>query len=443
MTKIGILILVGMISIVSCSVNPFPQSTFQITGTSLSTATQTITPLFVPMNSATITPLLPTVTQAVTRSPNPRLPTITPTVPPEVHLIFQCLEIAPNLPAGGNVKGTLVLTPAYPYNNARTYLWNMETSEKHLWLNEPVLDYITSPNGRWLAFWGNKSQQGNGLWLTIVTADGKEQKVIKMEEGWGHLALWLDNQRLLIRNVGEIYKSTDTARLVLNPFTGERQELPPDPLDIYNLYPVPQWQGLGMSSYDPGLTRRVYPNIDYDLVLEDLQTHQVLVHFLVPIFDAIPRWSPDGQSFVITKATRYNPGPDSYELFNISRDGEVSQLTHLADHYENAYIASYHWSPDGQYIAFWLAANPENDHQVNLAVLDIKTLDMVVYCITSNYKGTTPPNLFWSPNSQQLVMDVTDENEENPVRVVIVDIVHGWAAQIAEDVLPVGWMINP
>jgi Tol biopolymer transport system component len=150
----------------------------------------------------------------------------------------------------------------------------------------------------------------------------------------------------------------------------------------------------------------------YNLVFENLQTHEILTRFLVPIWDAVPRWSPDGQQFVITKAETFAPGPVDYELYSVSIDGQVTQLTRLATYYGETHIPYYDWSPDGRHIAFWLATDPEDKHSVNLAVLDTVTLVVTNFCITSHYKGNTPPSLIWSPDSRQLVMEIDDANDQ-------------------------------
>jgi hypothetical protein len=104
---------------------------------------------------------------------------------------------------------------------------------------------------------------------------------------------------------------------------------------------------------------------------------------------------------------------------------------------------SYSWSPDGRHIAFWLITDPEHDHRVNLAILDTATLDVVNYCITYEYIHQFARPLLWSPNSQQLVLEAGTLYDNKPQLVVVVDIVQGWAAEIAEEMMPVGWMVTP
>ena len=56
------------------------------------------------------------------------------------------------------------------------------------------------------------------------------------------------------------------------------------------------------------------------------------------------------------------------------------------------------------------------------------------------YGGDLPPAPIWSPDSQQFL--VVDWYEKEHSRVVLVDIAQGFAAQIAEDMEPLGWMVS-
>jgi Tol biopolymer transport system component len=110
---------------------------------------------------------------------------------------------------------------------------------------------------------------------------------------------------------------------------------------------------------------------------------------------------------------------------------------------QRTYIPSYNWSPDGRYIAFWLIPESKKPDSANLAVLDTTNLEVVNYCLPGTIKwyGDLPP--IWSPNSQQLVMEAEDREDANHNLVILVDIATGWAAQIAENLTPVGWMAKP
>jgi len=82
-----------------------------------------------------------------------------------------------------------------------------------------------------------------------------------------------------------------------------------------------------------------------------------------------------------------------------------------------------------------------------LAVLDTITRQVTDYCIPT-YPGIyfgagayVPPRL-WSPDSKQLIIENINTNQTTS-RVILVDVVHGIAAQIAENMTPGGWMKAP
>jgi Tol biopolymer transport system component len=140
--------------------------------------------------------------------------------------------------------------------------------------------------------------------------------------------------------------------------------------------------------------------------------------------------------------------PSRYSVWKgaiFARKLGVTQLTHLTTYFTSTYITLYTWSPDGRYIAFWVATNIPADAYVlddmQLAVLDTVSQQVTLYCIKGNIinPGVYPWGIVWSPNSQQLML----ENLLEQAPFVLVDIAQNFAAQIADDLKPVGWMKAP
>jgi Tol biopolymer transport system component len=110
---------------------------------------------------------------------------------------------------------------------------------------------------------------------------------------------------------------------------------------------------------------------------------------------------------------------------------------------------NYSMSPDGKLLAFWILAQPSPFEEAQLAVLDIDTGAVTNYCIKGDpfldnaYGQESLLAPIWSPDSTQLL--VISRPQENPElrRVVMVDIVNKYAAQINQDMEPVGWMVTP
>ncbi len=414
-----------------------------------------------PLPPATERPLI-TATSVFISTPSPSFPhpmaTDITAIPTEAHLKIQCLDVAPGLPTEANVSGVVALTSRFGFEPSS--LVNLETRVKGALPQKPndvLRNFAISPDGQLMAYEQatfEKHQLGSKIIadkLIIASRDGQKKKVIMWEEDWISVSRWLDNARLLIGLLGN--GQAPRTLLVLNPFTGERQRLLPDFPDIYSDYPLPEWENSGETIYDPTLRYMVYPqNVPsgdhYLYTLWNLETQKPLA--LLPTLDFIskvPRWSPSGEKFVVAAPVEgIRSGVD--ELFSISRDGQITQLTHLTTYYSGAMEIQYRWSPDEHYLAFWFMntdkpfAYPPSEQ--NLMILNMVTGEVTNYCIQGDYGGPygTVPfielPIIWSPDSQQLIVE--NRYAQDASHVILVDIVHGYATQIAENMMPVGWM---
>ena len=208
-------------------------------------------------------------------------------------------------------------------------------------------------------------------------------------------------------------------------------------LHPHPVYPIP----------NPLLTEVVYPRMGKNgnfWVLWDLQNNQEMLELSENgIFNEIPAWSPDGMQFVVDLVM---PDWKTEEFFSISSNGkEVSQITHFIDYIANdtkIKIQQFSLSPDGRYIAFWVAIDPSSYSGERLAILDLKTMEVTNYCVRGsdslNENGSAAP--LWAPNSQQLAVESYDD--EGYVHTVLVDIAHNTAFNIADSVRPTAWTIN-
>jgi hypothetical protein len=378
----------------------------------------------------------------------------------ESGLKVQCLEVLPEIPDGAVVTGTLLLWS----HHDPPILWNMETEDKVFITeedNETLGFADVSPDGKWMNYYkitrDQPSPQGKiTSWLLyIVTSDGEVYKTIPWEDEWV-CSDWFDNEHLIIDLDGEPLRPV----LILNPFTGEQEEYPPDYPDIDTIVPY-DWElhPFSLTVYDPSRMRVVYPSwyeefLKVSYVIWDLQSDQMVAELPFPAIHSYPpRWAPDGEYFIVANLPleylHVEFGPDvplpNDEFYLISRDGEVLQLTNFVDTLkQKVSIYHYRWSPDGRYVAFWLDMNLLTDLYTadgELAVLDINTQEVTLYCIRGEFKTGGGELPVWSPNSQQiLVKSVTEEGE---ALVVFVDIVEGWAAEIIEGYTPAGWMVSP
>jgi Tol biopolymer transport system component len=133
------------------------------------------------------------------------------------------------------------------------------------------------------------------------------------------------------------------------------------------------------------------------------------------------------------------------DIFSISRDGQVSQLTHLTEHYGKLLTinpSGPSWSPDGRYIAFWLIY-PSHGSEWQLAVHDTVNQKTTAYCIVNKDASQLSyihplPAPIWSPDSKQLMV----ENRYDPTsnHILIVDLAQKLAFSVFDNMYPAGWL---
>lgn len=415
-----------------------------------------------------------------TESPTPTgifSPTTTPTLAststPNAHLTIECLEILPAIPSDAKLDGVIALAPDGNRHIYDGFLMDMESHTKiplHGDKDQVAVDYAVSPDQKWLAYFSPINSERSRLIVLNGKGGVQVDRLVNNQE-WFNLVGWVDNEHLLFSR----YKLDGDGSYLLhplpaatyNPFTREQQELSSDFPNIWNLE-LPSWKGYTFieSVYDPTLSYVVYPNFDHELVLWNvLQKKPVSAIKTNLFYGSAPLWSPDGQSFLTNnslKTEKSGAGADSeyktdwQELFKISKMGEASQLTHLTSYYANTEIVNYSWSPNGRYVAFWLSAKPDTypylrqglETEFRIVVLDLISLQSTNYCIPGGPKLTEtsstiayPPNTpIWSPDSQRLLLHSPIGNSGSST--VLLDITNNYAAEIAEQMLPMGWLVS-
>jgi hypothetical protein len=374
----------------------------------------------------------------------------------DVNIRSECPTIEPKI-SGLTANGTLILGGI-----GTTYLLDMSstTMTEMSRPNESLQEFSVSPNQRWIAYYEGEFNQSDAN-LIVAGVNNQIYKTLPWESAWGAFR-WLDNERLIIRTIPQSEPNSvtnhNTDFLVFNPFTGERQTVKVDYPNIYNLYPLPDWDGWGVTVYNQTLTQVVYLEGDVSgplyYVLWDLQKKSQITNLqIVGDLDANPRWSPDGEQFAVAPSlfSKMKQYP-SYELYSVTKDGDTKQLTYLADYYPWVYIADLSWSPDSRYIAFWFSHWQQSESPSYqsagdryLAVLDTETGLVTDYCINGENDASIglriyPPPL-WSPDSKQVV--IQSQVTEDSFKTILIDIQENRAVHIADDLTPVGWMVSP
>lgn len=393
---------------------------------------------------ATVTPF------ATTRPTLTPTQTSTPTVSPDV-MRYQCLEIANSLPTRDSLKGVIVYDGDY---NLTSWLSDQETGNTYLLpreANDTLWQFGVSPDGQHLKYIHSIAETQK-YQLVIATSDGKSlwsQNVNAVD--WD----WFDNERLVYLESSE----NGTHRfLLLNPFSGEQKHLPADfpGSEAFSSDMVGHWflATRGVPIYDPTLTRAVYPVIEDKqkwpaIILWDTQANKDVAQIVtVDYWGNTPLWTPDGKQFIIaTNMDTTKPLATAQELFAVSRDGQIRQLTHFMDYYQGIEILDdYSLSPNGKLLAFWITVKPSQFDNPRLAVLNIETGEVTNYCIKGDpfADNAAYPDLpVWSPDSTQLLVISRPPEDTKVRRVVVVDIGNNYAAQINQDMEPVGWMVAP
>lgn len=371
-------------------------------------------------------------------------------------MTIHCLEIAPIPPGGQSYSGIIVLREL-----TNEHLLAVEATKPPSPIGvkgrDRLFDPAVSPQGRFLAYRRVMyDEQGNIVTkeLEIVDANGVVQASLPWRRGWIGF-YWPDEDRLVVgaAETDLLNRTEHLAYLVINPFTGRQQSLDDiAPPDVYDIPPLPYWNGIGPQVYDSTLTQVAYlqlvEGIEWAYALWDSKSAQTLVSVQTFDNEQQPIWSPTGERFIVAANPIETRADLKFELYAFDRTGAVNKLTNLTAYSPRTYIQSYSWSPDGRYVAFWLNIEVPPDHnqqfgQQNLAVLDTYTLQVTNYCLSGDF-STSRARLvsapIWSPDGRQLIVE--NRYAEKVSRVIWVDITENVAAQIADNVEPIGWMIS-
>jgi len=383
-------------------------------------------------------PPQPTIikTQHPTQTPPSEQPAPTATNITVDRNISFCPNTLLMLPDNPAYQGTIILHRRDPL--VPNSLINLETGKyTDLPENWDDWDYDFSPDGRWLAQHSVRADQGgsNANSIQVLTADGVLKKTIAWREDWIGWGWWDNNHLEILRRLPNnpfVYSS-----IFINPLTDQEKELLPNFPEIYQLAPPLPY---GTAVYDPSLKLVVYPRMGTDrkeFVLWDLRDSRPIT--TLPTIDFIlsePRWAPGGDQFVVPIIDN-----ETDNFFRVSRDGHIEQITDLARYYPGVVfrIRQFRWSPDGRFIAFWLAISSGDKWDERLAILDLDNQGVVDYCISGfgTGGGSAPP--IWSPSSKQLVVESLDK-QNDITQTVLLDIEHGAVIRIGENVGPIAWV---
>jgi hypothetical protein len=357
---------------------------------------------------------------------------------------FKCPTIETDL-SSLKSNGLLVL------DGDGTYLMDMDTIAMTPMNkpNEGLYYFAASPRHNWIAYISNVSDD-----LVVAGADNKVINAMPWEDDWAYVA-WLNEEQLVIPLIQKDRMSEFSDFLVLNPFTDERYVLRADYPEMF--YDEP-WR---IIEYSPLLDSVVYLQGDvigpYYYTLWDIQNKTALAQLDANgDLHTFPRWSSDGRQFAMSLSLSLKMGDfPSYEIFQVSREGKITQLTHLSDYYPWVYVGDLSWSPNNRYLAFWYSHWSEDEEPYfstpgdrYLGMLDVQTGSITSYCIRGELNAGLGSGIYsaplWSPDGKQIVFrNQIGDDYMFDSQTILLDIQENQAYLIAEAMEPVGWLNSP
>jgi len=366
-------------------------------------------------------------------------PTGVSTLAPQDDLTTQnCVNILPNVPANFKTTG---IVPLEDFQTGNITFLELQTGDigRIPNIKERIADYAISPDQKTLAYKTHISS--SRFDLTITDAFNGHKQIIFSRQADYALYYWLNNEELLL--------GKNNQWVVFNPYTKQERGYSLEDFpeyDTYNQYNV--WVG-----FDPQEMLAIYKNGNNNTSLLKIVDKQLLAE----IPDTYQRppiasWTLDGSEAAIVGTTQvgqyWSEAGDN--IFGVGRDGQVTQLTHLAEQYGIGFnIRSLRWSPNSRFIAFWMSY-PSMSAEIGpwvLAVLDTSTKKVTNYCISTDPYALSKnhsfrqgvPTPIWSPDGKQIIVE---HRTSDSSYIVLLDIAQNVAFQIAQDSVPLGWMLS-
>jgi hypothetical protein len=397
-----------------------------ITGCSnaISTNNASLTPTQVETTLLAAESNTPVHTDTPTNTP---LPSSTNTRPPYFGYEQNCITVEDTIPSGFLSEGSIILTIQDGAGNDQ--LFALDTVENKLRLLSEERGYIIniSPDGKWLAWDIDKDfNNQTATALEVLSANGQVLSTIPYNEGdWGSGPLyWMENSWVAfdLHQISQTFVNVFTGQIVQRDYSSRE-------LSIYNMtFPF----------YAAGLTRAVFQRDilgQYvSMVLRDMESGKDLWKAEIGsgLWIIRPQWTPDSSRFVVGIPQDVYAPFFQFQLFIVDRDGGATQVTHITKP-ENEIFQTI-WSPDERYVAFWLLV----DSVGSLAVYDSKTGQVTDFCLTPYDPYGT--QMFWSPDSRQIVFNIDNGLLSSWGPIVVVDVQENRAVKLIDKNPVMGWM---
>jgi len=355
----------------------------------------------------------------------------------DAHVATSCASIYAAIPADARRSGSAVIDDYHA--TGHLYLVNFDNGKQSALAagDETLADPSVSPNRKALAY--KVGDPKTNAWSVVVSdAQGTRQKSTPWQPGFFIMGNWVNDKQLLL--------TTNPPITIFDPFDGTNQGFQYTDFPNYSQDTTSNRIVL----FDASLGWAVYRDNDGKVDLFDMAAKKVLGSVNNPLAPfPVAAWSPDGSRVAVVGKTMLGAtvGDTGDDLFSISREGQVTQLTHLTEHYGKLLTinsSGLAWSPDSRYLAFWIIY-PQHGTEWQLAIHDTLAQKTTAYCIVNNANSQLGfihplPAPIWSPDGKQLMLENRYDQVSN--HVLILDPAQKTAFPVFENMYPVGWMVS-
>jgi Tol biopolymer transport system component len=312
--------------------------------------------------------------------------------------------------------------------------------------------YSVSPDRLRVTGYGDGSE--NGLVLEVINNNGELLSSEEYRDSWGPLIGWINNDFVMM-----VSREATVNAVFYNPRNKTEIKVAEQFPNWHYGEPIDVTRSSGATGifYSPQTDYVVYQtrpeNVDmwyYSFALYDRKNQREIAR--VPLgYPLFPQWSPNGREAIVAAFRDYtgapSPGrlsPDelSVEIFSMSIDGTVEQITNLGRQFQEYKIYDLSWSPDGTRLAF-LFENEEDSHpcyEKCIVIVDLSTLTMTIYTMPGGYYvkvSSWVDTIIWSPQGDQLLLPAENDN---PNLAMIFDIDDEIVFGVARNARIIGWM---
>lgn len=319
-----------------------------------------------------------------------------------------------------------------PFDKASMWVYNINADTRYpLPDTQPCTGNChLSPDGRWLSY---LNPETFGFFRMRLDGTGRES----LAPGAGDVQWWNDALLLIW---------TPEYRVYLRPvddLNAERIYLPAE--GVLAVQPG-GYQALAMVQDDSGLQRYM---VDLAARYNNAPPRRV---YLAPdraYFNA-GAWSPDGQylAYVGEGVFDEQTGISGGELYLIAPGSDTPrQMTNFSADYGAVRINGFDpsrlsWSPDGNWLAFWmmelLGSDPAtNSGQAVLHTLNTESGEIRRYCgFATDDHTPNPPRLVWSPDSSHVAFAGDVPNDNKGALLLALNIESGVFTELSNGVYP-------